>query len=81
MLVNYKIKIMVLLCFGTRPEWLKIKPLIKLMNRSEYRLLFTGQHTDLLRNIDVDYNINIPWRLPQLPQLFEQFPQVLPLGF
>jgi UDP-N-acetylglucosamine 2-epimerase (non-hydrolysing) len=59
-LVNYKIKIMVLLCFGTRPEWLKIKPLIKLMNRSEYRLLFTGQHTDLLRNIDVDYNINIP---------------------
>jgi UDP-N-acetylglucosamine 2-epimerase (non-hydrolysing) len=49
----------ILLCFGTRPEWLKIKPLIKLMDRSEYELLFTGQHTDLLKDIDVDYEINI----------------------
>jgi UDP-N-acetylglucosamine 2-epimerase (non-hydrolysing) len=49
----------ILLCFGTRPEWLKIKPLIKLMNRSEYKLLFTGQHIDLLKGIDVDYKIII----------------------
>ena len=49
----------ILLCFGTRPEWLKIKPLIKLMNRSEYKLLFTGQHVDLLRDVDVDYQINM----------------------
>ena len=50
----------ILLCFGTRPEWLKIKPLIKLMDRSQYQLLFTGQHPDLLRDINVDYQINIP---------------------
>lgn len=49
----------ILLCFGTRPEWLKIKPLITIMNRSEYKLLFTGQHTDLLKDVDVDYKINI----------------------
>ena len=47
----------VLLCFGTRPEWLKIKPLTKVL--TDYKLLFTGQHTDLLRDIDVDYKIDI----------------------
>ena len=49
----------ILLCFGTRPEWLKIKPLVKIMDRCDYKLLFTGQHTDLLSDIDVDYQINI----------------------
>ena len=49
----------ILLCFGTRPEWLKIKPLIELLDRSQYRLLFTGQHTDLLKDIKVDYKIKI----------------------
>ena len=49
----------ILLCFGTRPEWLKIKPLVKLMDRSEYKLLFTGQHTDLLKDVEVDYKITI----------------------
>ena len=49
----------ILLCFGTRPEWLKIKPLVKLMDRSEYKLLFTGQHTDLLKDVKVDYKIII----------------------
>ena len=49
----------ILLCFGTRPEWLKIKPLIKLMDKSQYKLLFTGQHPDLLKDVEVDYQINI----------------------
>jgi UDP-N-acetylglucosamine 2-epimerase (non-hydrolysing) len=49
----------ILICFGTRPEWLKVKPLIKLMDRSEYKLLFTGQHTDLLKDINVDYAVTI----------------------
>ena len=49
----------ILLCFGTRPEWLKIKPLIRLMYRSEYKLLFTGQHPDLLKDVEVDYQINM----------------------
>jgi UDP-N-acetylglucosamine 2-epimerase len=49
----------ILFCFGTRPEWLKIKPLIKIINKNEYKLLFTGQHTDLLKDVKVDYQINI----------------------
>jgi UDP-N-acetylglucosamine 2-epimerase (non-hydrolysing) len=50
---------MILICFGTRPEWLKIKPIIKLLNANEYRLLFTGQHEDLLSDMKVDYRIHI----------------------
>ena len=46
-----------LLCFGTRPEWLKIKPLLNILD--DYALLFTGQHSDLLNNIKPDYNIQI----------------------
>lgn len=49
----------ILICFGTRPEWLKIKPLVKIMDRNDYKLLFTGQHTDLLNDVDVDYKINM----------------------
>jgi UDP-N-acetylglucosamine 2-epimerase (non-hydrolysing) len=51
----------ILICFGTRPEWLKIKPLLSLLNRDEYKLLFTGQHEDLIKNIDFDFisKINI----------------------
>jgi UDP-N-acetylglucosamine 2-epimerase (non-hydrolysing) len=44
-----------LICFGTRPEWLKIKPLIDLLDISEYKLFFTGQHQDLLKEVEVDY--------------------------
>ena len=69
---------MVLLCFGTRPEWLKIKPLVKLMDRSKYKLLFTGQHPDLLRDIEVDYTIRIRESDNRLDQLVSdcllQFP-------
>lgn len=40
---------MILLSFGTRPEWIKIKPVIEQMEgKLPYRLLFTGQHVDLL---------------------------------
>ena len=49
----------ILICFGTRPEWLKVKPLIDLMHKNEYRLLFTGQHMDLLKDVQVDYRIKI----------------------
>ena len=54
-----KNKLPILICFGTRPEWLKIKPLIKIMDRSEYKLFFTGQHEDLLKEVDVDYKATI----------------------
>jgi len=67
---------MILLCFGTRPEWLKIKPLIKYLDN--YKLLFTGQHPDLLNNVEVDYRINISNSSNRLDQLISdcltQFP-------
>lgn len=66
----------ILLCFGTRPEWLKIKPLIKEIDN--YKLLFTGQHPDLLKNIEVDYQITISDSDNRLDQLISdcltQFP-------
>ena len=44
---------MILLSFGTRPEWIKIKPLLKKFDgHIPYKLLFTGQHTDLLSDIN-----------------------------
>lgn len=58
-----------LLCFGTRPEWLKIKPLIKLMDRSEYKLLFTGQHPDLLKDVEVDYKITMTQGMNRLDNI------------
>ena len=42
---------MILLCFGTRPEWLKIKPLVTTLDK--YQLLFTGQHKDLLNGFNL----------------------------
>ena len=43
---------MILISFGTRPEWIKIKPLLQeLDGHIPYRLLFTGQHTDLLSKV------------------------------
>jgi UDP-N-acetylglucosamine 2-epimerase (non-hydrolysing) len=39
---------MILLCYGTRPEWIKIKPLIKAFEgKVPFRVLFTGQHADI----------------------------------
>jgi len=69
----------ILFCFGTRPEWLKIKPIIGLMNKDKYSLLFTGQHPDLLKDIEVDYRIEIRESDNRLDQLISdcmlQFPK------
>ena len=69
---------MILLCFGTRPEWLKIKPLVNILDKNEYQLLFTGQHPDLLKDIDVDYKINMSQSNNRLDQIISdcmiQFP-------
>jgi UDP-N-acetylglucosamine 2-epimerase len=44
---------MILMAFGTRPEYIKIKPLIKEMQgKIPFKLLFTGQHVDLLANVE-----------------------------
>lgn len=40
----------ILLCYGTRPEWIKIKPVVTAMKRSsdfEPTVVFTGQHKDI----------------------------------
>lgn len=54
---------MFLLVFGTRPEYIKIKPLIKVFNENNfknYKLLFTGQHKTLIEeNIYADYKLEI----------------------
>jgi len=70
----------ILICFGTRPEWLKVKPLINLMKREEYRLLFTGQHPDLLDGIDVDYRITIKDSAQRLDQLISDCLTQFPTG-
>lgn len=54
-----KTKLPILICFGTRPEWLKVNPLVEIMKDTEYTLLFTGQHTDLLNEVGVDKRIHI----------------------
>ena len=67
----------VLICFGTRPEWLKVKPLLDHLD--SYKLLFTGQHVDLLKDIKVDYRINIGDTTNRLDQIISdcltQFPE------
>lgn len=66
-----------LICFGTRPEWLKVKPLLKEIDN--YKLLFTGQHKDLLKDIKVDYRIEIGDQTNRLDQIVSdclmQFPE------
>ena len=69
----------ILICFGTRPEWLKVKPLTKILNKSDYKLLFTGQHPDLLKDIKVDYKIKMTESDNRLDQIISdcmiQFPK------
>lgn len=49
-----------LISYGTRPEWLKIKPLIKELARHnvKFKTLFTGQHKDIV-NTKADFNLEI----------------------
>jgi UDP-N-acetylglucosamine 2-epimerase (non-hydrolysing) len=49
----------ILIAFGTRPEWLKIKPLVNQfkINGINHKLFFTGQHIDLLKDINVDFKL------------------------
>ena len=40
---------MILISYGTRPEWIKIKPLIKAFEgKMPFKLLFTGQHKHII---------------------------------
>ena len=52
---------MILIGFGTRPEYIKIKPLLEeFEGKIEYKLLFTGQHTDLLSDIKAQETLHRP---------------------
>ncbi len=66
----------ILICFGTRPEWLKVKPLLETLDN--YQLLFTGQHVNLLKDVCTDYKIKINENKNRLDQLVSdcllQFP-------
>ena len=48
-----------LIAYGTRPEWIKIKPLISKLNEAgiEHVLLFTGQHVQ--DTIDFPYSVRL----------------------
>lgn len=50
--------IQILICFGTRPEYIKIKSLIDNLQNIKIKTCFTGQHKDLLKNINSDYILN-----------------------
>ena len=51
---------MILICYGTRPEHIKISPLLKEMDGIiPYKTLFTGQHRDLVKNINFDHYLTI----------------------
>lgn len=47
---------MFLICFGTRPEYIKVKSLID--NLNNVKTCFTGQHINLLDGIKVDIKLN-----------------------
>lgn len=47
----------ILVCFGTRPEYIKVKSIID--NIKNVKTCFTGQHVDLLKEIKVDYKLEI----------------------
>ena len=51
---------MILICYGTRPEWLKVKPLINELkkNNLKFKTLFTGQHANIVTN-KADYTCSI----------------------
>lgn len=52
---------MILICFGTRPEYLKVKPLfdVFLKYKIEFKTVFTGQHETLLSEVNFDIKLNI----------------------
>lgn len=51
---------MILICFGTRPEYIKVQPVLNQFHGNiPYKTLFTGQHMDLV-DASVDHVLNIP---------------------
>ncbi len=58
---------MILICYGTRPEHIKISPLLEEMSGViPYKTLFTGQHMDLVKDINFDYSLTIGYGINRL---------------
>lgn len=57
----------VLICFGTRPEWLKIKPLVNVLNKDSFKLFFTGQHSTLMSISDMSIYDNSIIKIKDIP--------------
>lgn len=61
---------MILLCYGTRPEWIKIKPLIESFKGTiPFKVLFTGQH-EHIGNFYHDYALTITNTNNRLDSIF-----------
>ena len=53
-------KPLILLCLGTRPEYIKLKPLMdKMRGEIPFEILFTGQHVDLLKDMEFHHTLSI----------------------
>ena len=50
----------ILICFGTRPEYLKIKPLINNLDKSKFSLAYLHQHKNIKEHFIYDYFVKIP---------------------
>lgn len=52
---------MILISFGTRPEYIKLKSTIEHLSKLgvDFKTVFTGQHVDLLKDIEVDFRLEI----------------------
>ena len=64
---------MISIAFGTRPEWLKIKPLIEQFkkNKIKHKIIFTGQHDSLIEDgFYFDYKVKIAEGSNRLDSIF-----------
>jgi len=70
----------ILLAYGTRPEYIKIKSLIDIFNRESflYKVLFTGQHQNLTTHHH-DYHIDIKNGLNRLDSMVQSMMNKLPI--
>lgn len=62
---------MILFSYGTRPEWIKIKPLVEALDPKKYHILFTGQHKDLIQGNSYDFCIDIQEGKNRLDSVFK----------
>lgn len=68
-----------LIAYGTRPEWIKIKPLYYLLkDKIPVRLLFTSQHSNI-HNFEYDYLLNIQPSPDRLNSIFKDILWQAPL--